>query len=259
MAKIIPVLKPNKDPNQHSSYRPIALLSPLAKTLESTIHTIIKPHLPQCSHQHGFKTKHSITTALHSIIDPIINGFNKKRPPQRTTLIAIDFSQAFDTVNIITLINKIINNTSMPNILKKFIGNYINGRQGFTTFNNHNSKIHIFKTGVPQGGVLSPSLFNLYLSDIPLPNSQHINITGYADDITISSTHPNFRTAETHLQPYLDSITDWATHNNLIINTSKTQSTLFTPDPAEYSKSLNISINNNIIATYPSPKYSASH
>ena len=78
-AKIIPVLKPNKNSNEHKSYRPIALLSPLAKTLESTIHSIIKPHLPQLSHQHGFKSKHSTTTALHSIIDPILTGFNQKK------------------------------------------------------------------------------------------------------------------------------------------------------------------------------------
>ena len=55
------------------------------------------------------------------------------------------------------------------------------------------------------------------------------------------------------LQPYLDSITHWATRINLILNTNKTQTTLFTPDPAEYSKSLNLSINNNILATNPFP------
>ena len=225
-------------------------LSVLLKIV-SAIHTIIKPHLPSCTHQHGFKTKHSTTTALHSIIDPIITGFNQKRPPHRTALIAIDFSQAFDTINIYTLINKIIDNTTIPNILKKFIGNYVHGRQGFTTFNNYSSKTHIFKTGVPQGGVLSPSLFNLYIADIPTPTNPHINLTGYADDITITATHTNYRTAETYLQPYLDSITHWATRNNLILNANKTQTTLFTPDPAEYSKSLSLSINNNRVATCP--------
>ncbi|MEL6805403.1 MAG: hypothetical protein AAFO91_16665, partial [Bacteroidota bacterium] len=63
----------------------------------------------------------------------------------------------------------------------------------------------------------------------------------------------NYRTAETILQPYLDSITHWATRNNLILNANKTQTTLFTPDPAEYSKSLRLSINNNILATNPFP------
>ena len=103
MAKIILILKPIKDPKKHTSYRPIALLSPLVKLLESTIHSTIKPHLPQYTHQHGSKTKHLTTTALYSIIDPIINGFNQKRPP---VIIAIDFAQASDTTN-------------MPNILIK--------------------------------------------------------------------------------------------------------------------------------------------
>ena len=117
---MLPIHKPNKNPNQHTSYRSNALLSPLAKVLESTIHTIIKPHLPTCTHQHGFKAKHSTTTALHSIIDPIITGFNQKRPPHRTALIPIDLSQAFDTINMYTLINKIIDKTTIPNTLKKF-------------------------------------------------------------------------------------------------------------------------------------------
>ena len=128
----------------------------------------------------------------------------------------------------------------MPNSLKKFIGNYIHGRQGYTTFNNHNSKIHIFKTGVPQGGVISPALFNLYLSDIPTPHNPIIHLTGYADDITITATHPNYRTAERTLQPYLNTISTWAKNNNLKLNANKTQATLFSPDHAEHSKSLNL-------------------
>ena len=103
--------------------------------------------------------------------------------------------------------------------------------------------------------IRSPTLFNLYIADIPLPTNHLINLTGYADDITITATHPNYRTAETIIQSYLNTITNWATQKNLIINTTKTQSTLFTPDPAEYSKSLNININNNLLAINPFPEY----
>ena len=81
-----------------------------------------------------------------------------------------------------------------------------------------------------------------------------MNLTGYADDLNITATHTNYRTAETIIQSYLNSITTCATQNNLILNTNKTQTTLFTPDPAEYSKSLNLHINNNILSTNPFPK-----
>ena len=74
---------------------------------------------------------------------------------------------------------------------------------------------------------------NLYIADIPTPTNPLVNLTGYADDITITATHTNYRTAETIVQPYLDSITDKARQNNLIINTDKTLTTLFTPHPAE--------------------------
>ena len=95
-------------------------------------------------------------------------------------------SKAFDTVNIHTLTKKLLD-TQIPPILIKFIANYIKGRKTFTTYNNKTSTQRQFKTGVPQGGVLSPTLFNIYTSDIPSP-PPNINITVYADDITMTST-----------------------------------------------------------------------
>ncbi|MEL6804603.1 MAG: hypothetical protein AAFO91_12575, partial [Bacteroidota bacterium] len=96
-------------------------------------------------------------------------------------------------------------------------------------------------------------LFNLYLSDIPVPTNPRIHLTGYEDDYTITESHPNYRTAETILQPYLNTITTWAKDNNLKLNANKTQATLFTPDPAEYSKSLNLTIEDNLLTTNPFP------
>ena len=77
-------------------------------------------------HQHGFKTKHSTTTALHQLTNHITTGFNQKKPPHRTITIALDMSQAFDTVNHYTLIEKLIN-TNTPNLITRFIANYIRG------------------------------------------------------------------------------------------------------------------------------------
>ena len=77
-------------------------------------------------------------------------------------------SKAFDTVNIHILIHK-LQQTNIPNLIKKFVANYIKGRKGYTLYQGSKSKQQQFKTGVPQGGVLSPSLFNLYTSDLPTP------------------------------------------------------------------------------------------
>ena len=80
-SKIISIAKPNKNPYFPSSYRPIALLSPIAKTLEKIIfpHTTINIILP--THQHGFRAAHSTTTALYQINKTILTGFNKPPPP----------------------------------------------------------------------------------------------------------------------------------------------------------------------------------
>ena len=112
----------NNDSADHStrgSYRPISLLSPTAKLLEKIILPYITNNIPSIYHQHGFKTKHSTTTALHQLTNHITTGFNQKKPPHRTITIALDMSQAFDTVNHYTLIEKLIN-TNTPNLITRF-------------------------------------------------------------------------------------------------------------------------------------------
>ncbi|MGK2940486.1 MAG: reverse transcriptase domain-containing protein [Immundisolibacter sp.] len=252
LAKIVPILKPQKDAGTGTSFRPISLLSPISKTLEKVILPHITQNIPNQEHQHGFKQKHSTTTALHNINNTIIKGFNEKRPPARTVMVALDMSKAFDTVNIHTLIHK-THQTNIPPTILKFTANYIKGRKAYTTYQNSQSKQQQLKTGVPQGGVLSPTLFNIYMSDIPKPPSG-IDLETYADDITTLSTHQDIHTAQTNLQPYLQDIHNWTEENNLKLNPDKSTSTLFTPDPAEYSTQLTLQINNIPIPTVKNPK-----
>ena len=77
-----------------------------------------------------------------------------KKPHQRTIIVALDMSKAFDTVNTHTLINK-IHKTNIPPTIIKYIANYIKGRKTYTFYNQTQSKQLHLKTGVPQGGVLS--------------------------------------------------------------------------------------------------------
>ena len=99
-----------------------------------------------------------------------------------------------------------------------------------------------------KAGVLSPILFNIYLSDISLPKISSLNLITYADDITITSAQPNTNTATQNLLPYLNEIHTWAHKNNLQINPIKTKSTLMTPNQSEYNKPLN-----NPISTTSNP------
>ena len=157
-------------------------------------------------------------------------------------------SKAFDTVNIhkLTLAN-------ISNIIIKLKANYIKGRQACTQYNGTLSKLKRINTGVPQGGVLSPILFNIYTSDIPLP-LKDVQITTYADNITITTSHTKHRKTKQIIQPYLCKIYKWAITNNLHINTDKTTTTLFTPDTAKYSITLLLKLNNQTLPTTKYPK-----
>ena len=137
--------------------------------------------------------------------------------------------------------------------LIKFIANYIKERKAYTTYTNYTSSQRQFKTGIPQGGVLSPTLFfNIYTADIPPPRAL-ILVMVYADGITITSTHTSTSSAKKYIQPYLHKVFALIEHNNLTLNPGKTTCTLFTPDPAEYKDYLDLKINNTVLhmATHP--------
>src|SRR6476469_3588641 len=101
-------------------------------------------------HQHGFKTHHSISTALHQLTNQITQGFNKPQPPDRTIVVSLDLSKAFDTVNMHSLLHK-LHQTNIPPTIIKCIANYIKGRKEYTLHLNATTRQQQFKTGVPQG------------------------------------------------------------------------------------------------------------
>ena len=138
-------------------------MSPLAKTLEKIILTKIRQHITATR----YKAKHSTVTAIHTIVNTITQGFNQEKPLKRTITIALDTSKAFGTVDLHKLLDKVCKNTTIPNACIKFISNYV---KGYTTYNNRvTSKQRTFTSGVPQGEALSPTLFNIYMADMPTP------------------------------------------------------------------------------------------
>ena len=217
LANIVPIPKPNKHTDKGTSYRPISLLPVITKTLKKSLFHL--HNIQNTPMQHGYKTQDS-----------------------RTTTITLDMSKAFDTINIHTLIRKLLQ-TNIPGTIIKFIANYIKGHTAYTTYRNHTSRQREFETGVPQGGVFSPTLLNIYTSDLP-PPSAPLQVMAYTDDITITCTHTSTSAAKKYIQPYLHKVFAWTKQNNLILNPDKTTCTQFTPDPAEYTSNLDLKIHN---------------
>ena len=212
----------------------------------------ITANIPNTPMQHGYKTQHSTVTALHTLINTVAKGFNQMAPPARTITVALDLSQAFDTINIHTLIRKLLQ-TNIPDTIIKFIENYIKGCKAYTTYINHTSSQRQFKSGVRQGDVLSQTLFIIYTADMPPPRAP-VQVMVCADDITITSTHISTSAAKKHVQPYLHNVFAWTNQNNLTLNPNKTTFTLFTPDPAEYMRNLDLKINNTALYRATQPK-----
>ena len=152
--------------------------------MERLVHQRISPSLPHASHQHGFKPLHSTTTYLTNLTQTIAEGFNHK-PPMRSALVTIDISKAFDTIPRHKLMNKILDLPLPPNDTR-WLNNFISRRQAQVLLRNSKSSIRNFPNGVPQGAVLSPSLFNLFFNDLPTPSSP-TNVLSYADDLSILS------------------------------------------------------------------------
>ena len=98
LANIVPIPKPNKDTNKGTSYRPISLLSVIAKTLEKSLLPYITANIPNTPMQYWYKTQHSAVTALHTLNNTVAKGFNQMAPPARTITVALVMSKAFDTI-----------------------------------------------------------------------------------------------------------------------------------------------------------------
>ena len=157
---------------------------------------------------------------LHTFNNTIAKGFNQMAPPARTITVALDnMSKAFDTINIHTLIRKLLQ-TNLPGTTIKIIANYIERREAYTTYRNHTSIQCQFKTDILQGGVLSPTLFNICTSDLPSSRAS-VQVMVYVDNITITSTHIRTSTAMKYIQPYILKVFAWTKHNNLTIQPDK--------------------------------------
>ena len=250
--RIIPLLKPGKSPSEGKSYRPVSLLSPAAKILESLILPDLTESINFADHQHGFMKGRSTNTALHKLSEHVTTGLNKDRPIDRTVVVALDLSRAFDTVNHEILLTD-ISKLNLNGNIKRFLCAYLRGRYTYVEFRGSRSKPRKMKQGVPQGGVLSPTLFNLYMVSIPAPPG-NIQLITYADDSNVMNSGQNIDKICQELNPYLDLLDTWFSDRNLFISAEKCMATVFTTFCGDM-KNLPIYIKGNPIPTVTKPKY----
>ena len=247
---IIPIVKPGKPANQGTSYRPISLLSPVVKILERLIKPDVVAALPKHATQHAYSPLHSTTTALLPIATQIAIGFNDKKPPRRSALAIIDISKAFDSVNHTLFIEQLCLSSLDPNYIR-WLSAYLRGRTASCSYGGVMSKLYNVKSGFPQGSVLSPDLWNSFVSDCPAIAEVH---SSYADDIQDLESDTDLAVLSSRLQESLDATSAWSKRKDLVIAPSKSVVTLFTPDVHQSKVRPQVSIDGVPIPLDKNPK-----
>ena len=225
IATIIPLPKEG-DLKDINNYRPVSLLLLPGIILEKLVHSRVMKHLEElhllCDNQVGFRKKHSTTDSVAKVTDDIFEGINQK---QMTIAAFIDFKKAFDTVNHTILINK-LHKLGITGVTLKWLENYLNDRWQQTMANEVISKKEVIRCGVPQGSILGPLLFLIFINDINMLNLAS-RLKLYADDTVVYNSNKDPQVAHDQLQKDLDTLVAWCNKNGLTINTKKTKGMIF--------------------------------
>ena len=228
IAKVTPLHK-EKETYLLNNYRPISILPSVSKVFEKIMYKQIYDHFTNYNlffkSQYGFRSGHSTEFALLEITDRIIKDMDKNKYPVN---IYMDLSKAFDTLNHQILLSK-LSHYGFRNKSLDLMKNYLNNRKQYVEYNSATSELLNITHGVPQGSILGPLLFNIYINDLPFI-TKHLEPIIYADDITLFATFSNlnFKLNEINaIQQELNSIHDWLKINKLSLNITKTKAMLF--------------------------------
>ena len=224
LSKIKPLFK-NGDSSLFSNYRPISLLPSFSKIYEYVIFHQLLNYMNTnnlfCVQQYGFRPGHSTELAALKITDNLIKQMDKMNIPIN---IYIDLSKAFDTLNHGILLDK-LQYYGICDKENNVFNNYLTGRYQYVEYNGAQSSTQLITTGVPQGSVLGPLLFLIYINDLP----QVCNIFDmlmYADDTTLYC-NINQNSSEDAINNELKNITEWLSSNKLSLNAKKTKFMIF--------------------------------
>lgn len=221
IGKVIPVYKKG-DSSLPTNYRPISLLSIFDKLLEKLMYKRVYTFLTENNilypYQFGFRKNHSTSLALIDVIDNIYSCLDNN---ETVVGIYVDLQKAFDTVDHNILLYKLYN-CGVRGIAHKWFVNYLYNRKQFTSVNNAVSVLKNVTCGVPQGSVLGPLLFLIYVNDIAQA-APGVQVKLFADDTNLFLSGIDISELICRSNNCLESLNRWCIANRLHMNFEKNE------------------------------------
>ena len=256
-AKVLPILKKGKNPNDLSSYRPVSLTSSISKVFDATINSRIqhfcKTNKIIPNHQFGFKHQHSTTHAIHKLLNHINLNLHAKELVRAALL---DLEKVFDSVWHNGLVFKLIDK-HFPKPLIYIIWDSIS-QKSFKTWNctTFSTEEFYITEGLQQGTVNSPILFNIYTRNVlTLPgfkNNGPTSSIAFADDVIIYTSGRHPPAIQNALETEVEKVNQWYIKWNLRLNPNKCETILFRRPMMQLSRLNQTNINHfKIEATVP--------
>lgn len=224
-ARVSPIFK-NNDKQCIGNYRPISVLPCFSKILErivyNRLYSFLVKHNALYKHQYGFLPGKSTSHAIIHLTDMIVNSFENN---ELSCGVFLDLSKAFDTLDHDIIISK-LSCYGIRGMALDWFKNYLSDRNQYVSNSNFKSSLKHITTGVPQGSILGPLLFILYINDLPNCSSL-CSFTLYADDTSLIYSGIDINSIISDINTDMPNIINWFTCNKLHLNSKKTVSIMF--------------------------------